>query len=718
MVGYAALFLAMIMTGIATFAYFNAHLAKVTRRSLLPGKGRITTHKYYYLAATCVLLAAAYLLYLLMGNHFEYAYVFSYSSLDLPLAYKISAFWAGQEGSFMLWSVLQVLFGLIMIQRKSPPGALAVYCLLQSFLLAVLLAKSPFMMLTELKLDGAGLNPLLQDPWMVIHPPIIFLGYAGLAVPFAYALEGLLSGHRFWINRSLSWTLFSCSALGAGIFIGGFWAYKVLGWGGYWGWDPVENSSLVPWLVGVAVIHLLLLAQVRPVAVKPAYLAVIFTFVLVLYGTFLTRSGILSDFSTHSFADEGIGGLLAVFLLLTTLAAMILLIVKWPGLPQGDLYIRMNSREFVLACAGLVLAVIAVLVLIGMSTPLLTLLMGRPQNVSTAFYNTTTLPLAALLAVLLTVGPLVKWGEHDNELRRYWPLALIAVITMAGGWWLGLHNILALVVTALAFAACITNLLMAVREKQQNRPASVAHLGVAVLLVGIMFSSGAGQGVSLQMAAGETLEVFDKHLSYLGTYKSEDGKGIYQSFQLAEAPDYILQPYTKLNKEGRPAAHEPGIYRGLTADIYLAPTISQEQRPLTEVMLHKGEQQMVEGMLIKFSNLSMNGRGGNEEIRVQAVLEITKDGETQELKPEMTYRNGQGKAMPIQIFDTYEIMLAAVNPGEKAINLGLRTLVQTEQSEKIAVEITRKPLINFVWIGTCLIAIGGIWAAWSRIRAC
>lgn len=236
MIGYGAVAIALLVTLAATACWF--------RKQGSPGSARLL----YGVSVGLIVAAAAYLLYILLGNRFDYAYVFSYSSRDLPLAYKLSAFWAGQEGSFLLWLLFHALFGLMLL-RKSGTAApvMAVYSLIQAVLLGLLLVKSPFMLLAEPRLDGVGLNPLLQDPWMVIHPPILFLGYAALAVPFSYALGALLRGrHQEWLQVATAWTLLAVSCLGAGMFIGGFWAYKVLGWGGYWAWDPVENSSLVP----------------------------------------------------------------------------------------------------------------------------------------------------------------------------------------------------------------------------------------------------------------------------------------------------------------------------------------------------------------------------------------------------------------------------------------------------------------------------------------
>ena len=203
MIGYSTLFLSLMMTCIAAFVYFKLHLGQGTRHSDKGNKNH-SGLMFYRLSAVFAGLAAVYLLYLILDNRFDYAYVFSYSSRTLSLEYKISAFWAGQQGSFMLWLVFHIIFGVFLSGKKDiPPGVMAIYSVLQIMLLITLMVKSPFMVMAQPQLDGVGLNPLLQDFWMVIHPPIIFLGYAGLAVPFAYALEGLFSNqHKNWITAA------------------------------------------------------------------------------------------------------------------------------------------------------------------------------------------------------------------------------------------------------------------------------------------------------------------------------------------------------------------------------------------------------------------------------------------------------------------------------------------------------------------------------------
>lgn len=722
MIGYGAVFLALIMTCIAAFSYFNLHLAQRTRRSG-KGSGSQSSLTFYRLSTAFAGLAAAYLLYLILDNRFEYAYVFSYSSRALSLEYKISAFWAGQQGSFMLWLVFHVIFGVFLSQKKDiPPGVMAVYSVLQAMLLIALLAKSPFMLMSQPQLDGVGLNPLLQDFWMVIHPPIIFWGYAGLAVPFAYALEGLFSNqHKNWTTAALPWALFSWCALGAGVFIGGFWAYKVLGWGGYWAWDPVENSSLVPWLVAGALVHSLFWARLTAVAVKAAYLASVFSFVTVLYGTFLTRSGILSDFSTHSFADEGIGGLLAGFVLITLAAGLVMLIVRWPDLPEGDLYPNIESREFFLGCAVLVLSLMAVVVFIGMSTPLITMLLGSPSNVSGGFYNNTSLPLAAALVILLTITPLLgNRGSSESRLKQYWWVVVIGLLSLVIPFKLGVYHPVILATIIFSVTAVIINMVAAKNKENLSWPAAVTHVGLAMMVIGIVISSAASQSVILTLEKQESKQAFGKSFTYSGVEQASDGKGFYQNFEMSSPGlgKSVIRPFTKYNKDGNSSAREPGIERCLLADLYVAPVMQHEDHDHSgqEIILRTGEENQHKDVTFKFIRAGMVGGTMGQEMRVQALLEVRKDGKTEQIKPELAYKNGGFTGIPVKAFGQYEIMINSVNPTEGKVSIDVIDRAAARNAERVEVEISHKPLINLVWLGATLITVGCGWAAMNRFR--
>jgi len=249
---------------------------------------------------SAALLGAVVMLWaLFLGHRFEYSYVAEYSSRALSPALTFAASWAGQEGSILLWALLMALVGLALMREPGPLSRPAVFfvTLAQLGLLTLLLLRTPFRLSPVTPADGQGLNPLLEDPWMVIHPPVLFAGYAAMVAPFALAGAALVLGlWREWNRAVWPWVLLAVLTLGTGIALGGIWAYKVLGWGGYWGWDPVENASLVPWLVAVALLHGLFIQKTTGGLVRSNLLMALLGWLTVLGGTYLTRSGVLQDF--------------------------------------------------------------------------------------------------------------------------------------------------------------------------------------------------------------------------------------------------------------------------------------------------------------------------------------------------------------------------------------------------------------------------------------
>jgi len=304
------------------------------------------------LAGAVLLLWAHFL-----GHRFECRYVAEYSSRSLSPALTFAASWAGQEGSILLWAMLGALVGLALMRE---PGALSrpamfFVTLAQLGLLALLIVRSPFRMSPVTPADGQGLNPLLEDPWMVVHPPVLFAGYAAMVAPFALAAAALVRGQwREWNRAVWPWALLAVVTLGTGIALGGIWAYKVLGWGGYWGWDPVENASLVPWLVAVALLHGLFIQKTTGGLVRSNLLLALLGWLAVLGGTYLTRSGVLQDFSVHSFTDSGLSTPLVLNLAGTLLVSAALLAWRWRSIESKPTCWTGVSREaaFAAPCAG------------------------------------------------------------------------------------------------------------------------------------------------------------------------------------------------------------------------------------------------------------------------------------------------------------------------------------------------------------------------------
>src|SRR5512142_2079328 len=349
----------------------------------------------YAMFVACVVATSAILMALLLNHRFDVSYVASYSSRDLPLHFLISTFWAGQEGSFLLWCFWGAIIGLFVWRSAREQEAPVMVFYIATFIgiVAILCKQSPFKLLPPpVPADGVGLNPLLQDPWMVIHPPVMFAGFASLSVPFAFAIAALWKKRwDGWVVRAIPWALFTFLALGTAVLMGGYWAYKTLGWGGYWGWDPVENTSLVPWLFTAALVHGMFLQRVKKRHRKVNLLLACTAYIAILYGTFLTRSGILADFSVHSFVDLGITSWLVGILMGFIGLALVLLVFRWRSIPvseEDEPPLLSRSVLFIFGIA--VFCAMAFVILLGTSAPLVTRFTGNPSQVQTGFYNRTT----------------------------------------------------------------------------------------------------------------------------------------------------------------------------------------------------------------------------------------------------------------------------------------------------------------------------------------
>jgi cytochrome c-type biogenesis protein CcmF len=379
-----------------------------------------------------VAFAAAILVIAAFRNDFSIAYVFHHSNRGLPLPYKFAVLWSGQEGSLLFWSLLLSAYGLVLRLRHKTDERLFAHASViiagvQSFFLLLLnFAARPFAERTgPLAADGNGLNPLLQYPEMVIHPPMLYLGYIGFTVPFAFALGALVMkypGDR-WIHITRRWTMVTWGFLTCGIFLGAHWAYYVLGWGGYWGWDPVENASLMPWLTGTAFLHSVMMQEKRGMLKTWNVWLIFSTFLLSIFGTFLTRSGVVN--SVHAFAQSSIGDWFVAFLAVTLATCIFFYVKNRAHLHSEHRLESLVSRESSFLFNNLVLLVACFAVLWGTLFPVISeWVEGHKVTVGSPFFNKVMVPIALFLLFLTAVGPLLAWGKTSvASLRRnfLWP---------------------------------------------------------------------------------------------------------------------------------------------------------------------------------------------------------------------------------------------------------------------------------------------------------
>jgi cytochrome c-type biogenesis protein CcmF len=522
-----------------------------------------------------ITLAAAVLIYLLITNHFDVTFVYEVTSRSMPTYLKVTAWWGGQAGSLVFWSWLMAAFASLVTLRKWDrdreflPWVIVVTSVTTAFFLGlVVFFENPFTrywqttsgdVITSMfapanataffPVDGRGLNPLLRHPGMIIHPPLLYLGFVSFVIPYAFAMAALITGRSDdrWIRLTRRWTLWAWLFLSFGLVLGSRWAYDVLGWGGFWGWDPVEIAALMPWLTGTAFLHSVMIQEKRGLLKHWNMLLVILTYALVIFGTFLTRSGVLS--SVHAFAQSAIGPAFFAFIGITFITSIALLIHRWPDLHSETELKSMLSREALFLLNNLLFMSVLVVCFWGVIFPLISeLLTGQKVTVGPPFYNRATAPLFASLMLLMGIAPLSAWGISAVRTlgRLLWKSAVAALLIIVALFFAYTSNALALIgFFLIAFVLSITfqefwrAARARMRAQGESFPAAlwtlfgrdprryggyIVHLSMMLMAIGIM-------GISFfQLETQSTLSVNDS--VSLGDYTVK-----YESIAQFRAPD-------------------------------------------------------------------------------------------------------------------------------------------------------------------------------------
>lgn len=587
-IGHFLIIISFVTSLVAAFAYFKATVNKEIGRAPWISFARIA----FIIHGIAIIGVVSVLFYIIYNNYFEYHYAWSHSSINLATHYMIACFWEGQEGSFMVWALWQALLGFVIIKtnKKWEAPVMTVFATVQAFLASMILGvvfgdvklgSSPFLLLRDvlndslflinpefIPNDGTGLNPLLQNYWMVIHPPTLFLGFATTLIPFSYAIAGLWTGrYKEWIRPALPWAIFSALTLGVGILMGGYWAYETLNFGGYWNWDPVENAVYVPWLILVAAIHTMITFKKSATALKTSIILVIATFVLILYSTFLTRSGILGDTSVHSFTDLGLSGQLLIYLLFFLAVSIFFAVRAWPNIPSSEREASAYSREFWIFIGALTLCLMAFQVIIPTSIPVFNKiieLFGRTSNIAPPadqieYYSKFQVWFAIALAILSGTGQFFFWNKMDKkEFSSAISIPLIISLLLSAAIFVSakIFNplyILVLVAGVYSIVANATILLKLFKSKSYKLTGgSVAHMGIAMMLVGIMFSEGYSKPLSLNTLTiskawtdeqnSTNLPLFLNETSYMDNYEITYRKELIEATDL---PELIKKSYVE-----------------------------------------------------------------------------------------------------------------------------------------------------------------------------
>ncbi len=538
--GYVALIIAF---GISVYAVLSAIYGMRRHDERWVTSARNATVLIFPL----VLLACITLVVSMLRGDFSLEYVWRVTSLEMPTYLKVTALWGGQAGSLLFWNLLLAAFTCIAMLRhwreehELIPYALAISTVTQIFFLGIsLFVENPFARISPIPVDGNGLNPLLRHPGMIIHPPMLYLGFTGFTIPFSFAMAALLSGKLddTWIRLTRRWTLVAWLFLGLGLILGGRWAYDVLGWGGYWAWDPVENASFMPWLAGTAFLHSIMIQEKRDMFKIWNMFLVLLTYILVIYGTFIVRSGVIS--SVHSFAQSAIGPLFFGFLLLMTIFSLVWIFIRWDRLRSKNRLDSIFSREAAFLLNNFLFLGILFATFWGTNYPIISeLFTGDKATVGAPFYQKVNGPLFALLLLLMGVAPLTMWYRTSLkrlEIMTRWP-ALASLVFIAVLYVLGIHSWVALLgYWIVTFAGIITLLEFwrgtRARMKKGETPWTAfgrliarnrrryggywIHLGVVVMGFGIIGSTVYQQQTQLQLRQGETLTLGDFTMTFRG----------------------------------------------------------------------------------------------------------------------------------------------------------------------------------------------------------
>ncbi len=548
-IGHFFIILAFVASLIATYSFF----ASGRSTDILQKKNWLRFARIAFITQVFSVLLVFATIYFICANHYyEYFYVYKHASTELEPKYLLACIWEGQEGSFLLWTIWHSILGIFLIFKAKDWEApvMTVISFAQAFLLVMILGiyffdvrigNSPFTLtrneisgpifsqpnyLSFIK-DGVGLNVLLRNYWMVIHPPVLFLGFASTIIPFAYAYAGLQT-KRFgdWVKPAIPYALFCACVLGVGIMMGGKWAYESLSFGGYWAWDPVENASLVPWLIMIAGLHTMVIYKATGHSLRASYIFAILSFVFILYSTFLTRTGVLGDTSVHAFTEESnvIKTMLKLLLAAFALPSLILFFINYKKIPSVQKEEQINSREFWMFIGAVIIFLSSLFIIAKTSVPVFNSIFGTkiapPEKVEYS-YNKVMVLVTIILGILTAITQYYKYKSTPSAyfLKKIaLPTFIAAIITALlavfypikyyteGAGFLGAVYV-ALFATIYSVVANAAYIFTGLNGKLKFAGGAVAHVGFTLMLTGMLISSGNKQIISDSRANGIILDV-------------------------------------------------------------------------------------------------------------------------------------------------------------------------------------------------------------------
>jgi cytochrome c-type biogenesis protein CcmF len=792
--------LSLISSLLATVSFYKATTAK--EASLADSWKRIA--RWAFMAEIISVVGIFVTLYLIISNHrFEYMYAWKHSNLALPMQYILSCFWEGQEGAFLLWSFWHcVLGGIIMWREKQWEAPVMTTISFAQFALATMVigiyffdfkvGSSPFVLMRDEGMlnaaqfpigfnadgslrtdylsfirDGNGLNPLLQNYWMTIHPPVLFLGFASTIVPFAFAIAALWKNeYSSWIHPVRPWALFSAGILGLGIMMGAAWAYESLTFGGYWAWDPVENASLVPWLVAICGIHTLIAYKHTGHSLRVTFLFMILQFLLIIYSTFLTRSGILGDTSVHAFTDLGMNAQLLSFMMAFVLPSLLLFAIRYKQIPTVRKEEAFSSREFWLFVGSLLFFISALFIIGKTSLPVINKIFGTryaPAQDIEYSYNKVLILFSFVIAILTAITQYLKYKETSWKLfsKNIWIPTLIAligslVISLFGninynkygvGYLAAIHA--GLFASIYAFVANAWYIYAGIKGKMIKAGASIAHLGFGLTLLGVLISSSKKEIISwntsgimvnfgeeskensaenLTLIKGVATDMGKYMVTYLGDSTPPlDPKQYFKiRFQYKNSNEgFTLYPDAFVNYKGnQQLIANPDSKHYLHKDVFTYitslpnPEKNQDTSNFKEHKIKPGDTvfysqgfMVLEGLNRDNSRKNIPSQAGDSVFAANLTV-YAKDSSRYKANPVLLIRGNN----LIPVADTVlsqSLVVAFVGAEQDGIKLGVK------ESNSILQYVTLKayqfPAINVLWLGIVVMVIGFMLAAWNHI---
>lgn len=776
-IGKGLIALSFVAALLSVIGYLNATFQKQTSHPWqLLGRASFAVH------GISIFGIFALLIYIIFNHYFEYYYVWFHSSTDMPQQYIFACIWEGQEGSFLLWTFWHVILSLVIIfcSRDWEAPVMSVIMMVQVFLCSMFLGiyigdfhvgSNPFILLREhpemfdkpfvqsatylegiIKQGGRGLNPLLQNYWMTIHPPTLFLGFAATVIPFAFALSGLITGRvKEWIKPALPYTYFGIMILGTGILMGAAWAYEALSFGGFWAWDPVENASLIPWITLVAAGHVMIITHRTSRALPSSLFLSIITFLLILYSTFLTRSGILGETSVHAFTDLGMSGQLILYMAFFTLLGIGFFIYYrksiYNKLPEEDIL----SREFWIFIGVLALSISAIQIIITTSIPVFNKITGlkyAPPVDVIDHYNKWQTPIAAIICLLIAVGQHFKWTHNDAKylFKKLWlPFLISAIVAAIYQWQIQLPRIqhtLLLFCALFAVAANIDFLITTLKGRIKFGGASIAHVGIGLILIGALVSNAARKTISenrlkvnlgkdfpntenIMLLKNDTLRMDKYYVSYTGKEKID--KNIFYNIdyftlegsQGGFIKKFSLKPFVQLNERMGNVA-EPATKHYWNKDIYTFVQYAEidkdknngndEYNKPTDIKLQKGDTFSTSNSLMILEDIfSQKNEDNNLIIKAQfRAIDINNKEYTVSPEYKIIGMNAYSDDKELKELGL-RVSFTGVLPKENKLEFKVAEK-KSNSREFIIMKAMIFPHINILWLG-CLFMVIGSWVA-------